>query len=71
MGPPNTEQAADMTTAELSVAEVATELGITHQQVLNRLNRGKISGRKIGWIWLIPQTEVSRLKSLPKRGTEE
>lgn len=48
----------------LTVAEAAKLLGLTHQQVLNRIHRGKIKAEKKGWFWLVDK------KSLPKQSAE-
>jgi hypothetical protein len=42
----------------LTVAETAKLLGITHQQVLNRIYRGKIKAKKKGWFWLVDRKSL-------------
>jgi len=42
----------------LTVAEAAKLLGITHQQVLNRIYRGKIKAKKKGWFWLVDKKSL-------------
>lgn len=49
----------------LTVAEVAKLMGLTHQQVLNRIHRGKIKAEKKGWFWLVDK------KSLPTKQSAE
>lgn len=51
-----------MTTGFLLVGEVAEELGLNHQSVLNRIKRGKIAGVKRRGIWVISRSELNRFK---------
>lgn len=50
----------------MTVSEVAEELGVPHQWVLNRINRRKIKAQKRGGIWLIKRSSIEKLKKLPK-----
>lgn len=33
--------------------EAAKLLGLSYQQVILRLRRGQIKGKKVGWVWVI------------------
>lgn len=50
----------------MTVSEAAAELGVSHQWILNRVNRGKIKGEKRGGIWLLKRSSVERLRRFPK-----
>lgn len=52
----------------MTVAEAASELGMSIRGVLNRLERGTMRGERIHpRLWLIPQAEVARWKALGKQ----
>lgn len=44
----------------LSVTEVAEQLGITRQAVLQRINSGSLPARKVGQGWAIPAGAIVR-----------
>lgn len=44
----------------LTVAEAAKKMGLTHQQVLNRIHRGKIKAIKKGWFWLVNEDDLPK-----------
>ena len=44
--------------------ETGEKLGIEHLEVIRRLRRGDIRGRKWGWNWAIHEDEVERVKEL-------
>lgn len=46
-------------TESLSVTQVATELGISRQAVLQRLDAGTLPGAKVGGTWTIPADAVA------------
>jgi len=47
----------------MTVAEAAVELEMNHQQVLNRVKRGKLKGQKKGWFWLVKRSSVEAAKA--------
>jgi excisionase family DNA binding protein len=47
---------------EVSVREVAAQLGLTHLEVNRRIHKKQIKARKVGWFWVIEQSEVDRVK---------
>ncbi len=51
----------------MTVSEAAQDLGVSHQWVLNRVNRKKIKGEKRGGIWLLRRSSVERAKNLLKK----
>ena len=52
----------------LTVKQAAAALGMSKTNVIARLHRGTIAGRKIaaptpsGYYWVVPESEVQRLK---------
>jgi len=47
---------------ELSVREVASQLGLTHLEVNRRIHKKQIKARKVGWLWVINQEDVDKVK---------
>jgi excisionase family DNA binding protein len=47
---------------ELSVREVANQLGLTHLEVNRRIHKKQIKARKVGWFWVINQEDVDKVK---------
>jgi excisionase family DNA binding protein len=47
----------------LTIKEAAERLGIKPGALLRRVQRGYVKGKKLGWVWLIPEEEVERLSS--------
>jgi len=48
---------------KIPLSEAASLIGCNTRQLMYLIRRGKIDGaEKIGWIWVIPQSEVARLK---------
>lgn len=51
-----------------TVREAAEKLGLTPQQVLNRIKRQKIKAKKKGWIWLVKPRDLEAIrKALAKK----
>ncbi len=48
----------------LTVKEAAAELGYHPDHVRRLLREGTIQGRHFGIVWMIPESEVSRIKDL-------
>lgn len=46
----------------LTVREAAELLGLPHHKVLRYVQRGVIPAHKKGWIWLINQKDLDRVK---------
>ena len=52
--------------AMLTVAEAAAMLNVTDRTIRARLEAGTMHGERYGkWMWLIPRTEVQRVKDNP------
>jgi excisionase family DNA binding protein len=50
----------------MTVTEAAAILGISERAIRYRLERGLMTGERVGkWIWLIPKEEVERVKGTP------
>ena len=52
----------------LTIAEVATAIGVTRGRVYQLLKDQKMRGEKIGTVWLVPETEISKFRDPPKVG---
>lgn len=46
----------------LTVREAAEMLGLPHHKVLRYVQRGVIPAQKKGWIWLIDEKDLERVK---------
>lgn len=46
----------------LTIGDAAKRLGIKHNAMLRRVQRGYVRGRKVGWIWMVPISEIDRIK---------
>jgi excisionase family DNA binding protein len=44
----------------IPVAEAAKLLGLTHQQVLNRIHRKTIKAQKFGWFWMVNKKDLKK-----------
>ena len=44
----------------VSVTEAASELGVSRQAVLQRLQSGSLPGRQVGTAWVIPRAALGR-----------
>ena len=51
----------------VSVSEAATELGVSRQAVLQRLDAGTLAGRKAGQGWLISRSALTEAVSRKRR----
>lgn len=48
---------------KIPLSEAANQIGCNPRQLMYLIRRGRIEGaEKIGWIWVIPRSEVDRLK---------
>lgn len=52
----------------LTAREAAAKLGYHLDYFYKLLGSGKITGEKVGLVWLIPRQEVERIKSLQGPG---
>ena len=52
----------------LTIAEVATAIGVTRGRVYQLLKEQKMRGEKIGTVWLVPETEIARFRAPSKVG---
>lgn len=48
----------------LTVSEASKELGYHPDHTRRLLRAGTIKGERVGLVWLIPQSEVQRIKEL-------
>jgi len=53
-----------MKTKYYSPKQAAEEIGITTTAVLKAVRAGTIKADKLGWVWMIPEAEVNKLKEL-------
>lgn len=51
----------------LTVKDAAECLNIRTGALLKRIQRGSVKGQKVGWIWLISQEEVDRIRGSHNR----
>ena len=51
----------------LPVGRAATEIGITEGRLRQMLRSGEARGEKMGWVWLVPRSEVERIKKNPSK----
>jgi excisionase family DNA binding protein len=49
---------------ELTVKEVAKELRLSKRMIFYRIRRSDIKARKVGWQWLVKESEVAEVKTL-------
>jgi excisionase family DNA binding protein len=47
---------------ELTVSQVADQLGIPKLEVNRRIHKGDINARKLGWFWVVEQSEIERVR---------
>lgn len=47
----------------LTASQVSDLLEMPHLEVIRRLKKGDIKGKKLGWFWTVKETEVERVKS--------
>lgn len=43
----------------VTIKEAATLLGLSPQQTLNRVKRGKFKAKKVGWVWMVYTSSVT------------
>ena len=48
----------------LTVKEAALALRMKYPSLLRSIQRGTVSGIKVGWVWLIPHEEVERVQKV-------
>jgi acyl CoA:acetate/3-ketoacid CoA transferase alpha subunit len=44
------------------ITSAAKNLGIDRKALLRKIQRGKVKATKFGWVWMIPQSEMERLR---------
>jgi len=52
---------------QLSVPEVAAELGTSRQAVLQRIEAGTLPATKVGRTWVVPRAAVERIRARAER----
>ncbi len=50
----------------VTLPEAAQEIGITPGRLRQMLRAGELEGEKVGPVWVIPRSEVERLKNTPR-----
>jgi len=48
--------------AVYSVTEASQSSGMTSPRIMRRIRNKTIEAWKIGWVWVLPRTEVEKLK---------
>lgn len=43
----------------VTIKEAATLLGLSPQQTLNRVKRGKFKAKKVGWVWMVYTSSIT------------
>ena len=46
-----------------SARQAGEELGLPHLEVIRRLRRGDIDGKKLGWNWVIAQEAIDNTRT--------
>jgi len=44
-----------------SVSETSQVTGMTQPRLMRRIRNGSIEAQKIGWVWVIPKSEVDKV----------
>lgn len=47
---------------QYSVSEAAEGTGMTTPRIMRRIKNETIKASKVGWVWIIPASEVEKLK---------
>ena len=50
--------ATETENTELTISQVAIQLDIPRLEVNRRIHKGDITGRKIGWFWVVESSET-------------
>lgn len=58
-----------------SVSETSEIAGITSPRLMRRIRNGTIQAKKVGWVWVIPKSEVDKvveeMRLEKEKGNEE
>jgi hypothetical protein len=46
-----------------SARQAGRKLGLSHLEVIRRLNRGDIDGQKLDWNWIITEEAIQKAKN--------
>jgi len=49
----------------VTASETGERLNLEHKEVIRRIRKGDIEARKMGWNWIIEESEVERVKAKP------
>ena len=60
------EQVASQSRKYLSVTQIAEAAGVTKTAVMKLINAKSIKAEKVGWVWVIPASELDKIISLAK-----
>lgn len=55
------------TPSEITIKDLTIATGMPTRKIMYRIKIGKINARKLGWQWLIPYTEIERVKKSMKK----
>ena len=47
---------------EYSVTEAAKETGMTSPRIMRRIKNKVIESKKVGWVWILPESAIDLLK---------
>jgi len=51
-----------LTDSVVTVKQASELTGMSTQRILRRIRKGQLTAEKIGWEWVIPRTELSKLQ---------
>jgi excisionase family DNA binding protein len=52
----------------LTAGQAAAQLGVTERQVRNLCRDGRLPARKVGWVWMIREKDLSKAETRPGKG---
>jgi excisionase family DNA binding protein len=47
-----------------SISEVSQMTGIKQPKIIRYIRKGVITAKKIGWVWVVTEEEIKKLKSI-------
>lgn len=53
-----------------TIKDAAKETGYDSRQIMYKIRQEQIQASKVGWIWVIPEDQVAKLKELKKEEDE-
>lgn len=52
----------------ITLKDLSELTDIPIRKILYRIKTGDIKAEKLGWIWVVPKTEIEKLKKVTSRG---